>query len=64
MFLFLIGIVLVSGCTDTQEGIQMVENGDFVKVNYVGELEDGTVVKAHIYALKGINPAESGTGVS
>ena len=78
LFLFLIGIVLVSGCTDTNdvdigsdsanfstannsselnltdvdiienEGIQMVENGDFVKVDYIGELEDGTVFDTSI----------------
>lgn len=53
LFLFLIGIVLVSGCadSDTDAGDSMeniVKEGDYVKVDYIGELEDGTVFDTSI----------------
>jgi FKBP-type peptidyl-prolyl cis-trans isomerase 2 len=48
LFLTLMAIVLVSGCTDTNEGVQMVEEGDFVKVDYVGKLDDGTIFDTSI----------------
>ncbi len=50
LFLFLIGIVLVSGCadSDTGENIEKVKEGDYVKVDYIGELEDGTIFDTSI----------------
>ena len=48
LFIFLIGIVLVSGCADTGENMEKVKEGDFVKVDYIGELEDGTVFDTSI----------------
>ena len=51
LFIFLIGIVLVSGCTDSDTGDimeEVVTNGDNVKVDYTGELEDGTVFDTSI----------------
>ena len=53
LFLFLIGIVLVSGCadSDTDAGDSMeniVKEGDYVKVDYIGELEDGTIFDTSI----------------
>ncbi len=50
LFLFLIGIVLVSGCadSDTGENMEKVKEGDYVKVNYIGELEDGTIFDTSI----------------
>ncbi|MCL7411016.1 MAG: peptidylprolyl isomerase [Methanosarcinaceae archaeon] len=53
LFLFIIGIVLVSGCTgsnsntgDAMENI--VKEGDYVKVDYIGELKDGTIFDTSI----------------
>ena len=50
LFLFLIGIVLVSGCadSDTGENMEKVKEGDYVKVDYIGELEDGTIFDTSI----------------
>lgn len=43
--LLLAGVVIVSGCTGTGE---VVETGDYVSVDYIGELEDGTVFDTSI----------------
>ena len=48
MFLLLIGIVLISGCASTGENIEKVKEGDYVTVNYIGELEDGTIFDTSI----------------
>ncbi|HJH29496.1 MAG TPA: peptidylprolyl isomerase [Methanosarcinaceae archaeon] len=53
LFLFFIGIVLVSGCTDSNSNTSdamenIVKEGDYVKVDYIGELEDGTVFDTSI----------------
>ena len=40
------------------------EGDGYERVVTSAELGDGTVVKAHIYALKGKGPAQSPTGVS
>ena len=51
LFLFLIGIVLVSGCTGSNTGENMekvVKEGDYVTVDYIGELEDGTLFDTSI----------------
>jgi len=51
LFLFLIAAVLVSGCTDSDTGENMeniVKEGDYVKVDYIGELEDGTIFDTSI----------------
>ena len=51
LFLFLIGIVLVSGCTDSDTGGNMetvVKEGDYVTVDYIGELEDSTIFDTSI----------------
>lgn len=43
LFLLLVGAVLVSGCLSTDNPVKVVEDGDYVQVDYVGKLEDGTV---------------------
>ena len=47
LFLFLIGVILTGGCTDTNTSgtadSTVVKQGDYVSVDYIGELEDGTV---------------------
>jgi len=40
--LLLISVILVSGCTETSDDA-VVKQGDHVTVDYIGELEDGTV---------------------
>ena len=53
LLLFLVGVILVSGCTDTNTSketvdIAVVKQGDDVRVDYSGELEDGTVFDTSI----------------
>jgi len=52
LLLLLLISVLVSGCTSPEGGdtdsSAVVESGDFVTVNYVGELENGTVFDTSI----------------
>lgn len=51
LFLILIGIVLVSGCASTDTGENMetvVKEGNYVTVDYIGELEDGTIFDTSI----------------
>ena len=48
LLLFLVSVILVSGCTDTNTSkgtvdSAVVKQGDDVRVDYIGELEDGTV---------------------
>ncbi len=43
MILLLASIIFASGCTGTGENVDVVEVGDYVLVDYTGELEDGTV---------------------
>ena len=43
LFLLLVGAVLVSGCLSADNPVKVVEDGDYVQVDYVGKLEDGTV---------------------
>jgi FKBP-type peptidyl-prolyl cis-trans isomerase 2 len=43
LFLLLVGAVLVSGCLSTDNPVKVVEDGDYVQVDYVGKLEDGAV---------------------
>ncbi|NYT00511.1 MAG: peptidylprolyl isomerase [Methanocellales archaeon] len=48
LLLFLVSVILVSGCTDknsSKETIDsaIVKQGDDVRVDYIGKLEDGTV---------------------
>ncbi|MBC8521414.1 MAG: peptidylprolyl isomerase [Methanomicrobia archaeon] len=46
-FLLLVGVILVSGCiTDSSE--EVVEEGDYVRVDYTGKQEDGTVFDTSI----------------
>jgi len=40
LFLLLVGAVLMGGCLDA---VKLVEEGDYVQVDYIGKLEDGTV---------------------
>jgi FKBP-type peptidyl-prolyl cis-trans isomerase SlyD len=42
LFLLLASVVLVCGCL-TNNNVKVVKNGDYVRVDYVGKLEDGTV---------------------
>lgn len=51
LFLVLIGIVMASGCTDSDTGGNIetvVKEGDYVTVDYIGELEDGTIFDTSI----------------
>ena len=51
LFLFFIGIVLVSGCTDSDTGENMekvVKEGDYITVDYIGELENGDIFDTSI----------------
>jgi FKBP-type peptidyl-prolyl cis-trans isomerase 2 len=53
LLLFLVGVILVSGCTDTNTSKESVDDivvkqGDDVRVDYSGELEDGTVFDTSI----------------
>ncbi|MDO9517646.1 MAG: peptidylprolyl isomerase [Methanosarcinaceae archaeon] len=50
LFLFIIGIVLVSGCTDSGTGKNMetVKEGDYITVDYIGAREDGTLFDTSI----------------
>ena len=47
LFLLLVGVVVVllSGCigTDSPVKVKVVKEGDYVRVDYTGKLEDGTV---------------------
>jgi FKBP-type peptidyl-prolyl cis-trans isomerase 2 len=43
LFLLLVGAILVCGCLGTNDYVKVVEDGDYVQVDYVGKLEDGTV---------------------
>ena len=43
LLLLLVGAILVSGCLSTDNPVKVVEDGDYVQVDYVGKLEDGTV---------------------
>jgi len=45
--LLLICVILVSGCTETSDNA-VVKQGDHVTVDYIGELEDGTVFDTSI----------------
>ncbi len=42
LFLLLASAILVCGCL-TNNNVKVVKNGDYVRVDYVGKLEDGTV---------------------
>ncbi len=53
LFLYLIGIILVSGCTgpdsNTGDDVEnIVKENDHVSVDYIGELEDGTIFDTSI----------------
>jgi len=52
LFLLLVGavVVLVSGClsTDSPIEVKVVKEGDYVRVDYTGKLEDGTVFDTSI----------------
>jgi FKBP-type peptidyl-prolyl cis-trans isomerase 2 len=50
VFLLLVGIVLVlvSGCISTDSTAEVVKEGDYVLVDYIGKLEDGTVFDTSI----------------
>lgn len=48
MILLLAGILLASGCADQGEPAEVVEEGDYVLVDYTGTLEDGTVFDTSI----------------
>lgn len=48
LVLLLAAIIFVSGCTGTEESAEVVEEGDYVFVDYIGELEDGTVFDTSI----------------
>ncbi len=47
LFLMLVGVVLVCGCI-TDSTVEVVEEGDYVRVDYIGKLEDGTVFDTSI----------------
>jgi FKBP-type peptidyl-prolyl cis-trans isomerase SlyD len=52
LFLLLVGavVVLLSGClsTDSPVEVKVVKEGDYVRVDYTGKLEDGTVFDTSI----------------
>jgi len=49
LFLFLIGIVLVSGCADSSNSMEeVVKEGDYITVDYIGELENGAIFDTSI----------------
>ena len=52
LFLLLVGVVVVllSGClsTDSPVEVKVVKEGDYVRVDYTGKLEDGTVFDTSI----------------
>ena len=48
LFLLLVGIVLVSGCISTDSTAEVVKEGDYVLVDYIGKLKDGTVFDTSI----------------
>jgi len=43
LFSLLVGVVLVSGGISTDSTVEVVKEGDYVQVDYIGKLEDGTV---------------------
>ena len=56
LFLFLISIVLVSGCADSSDSMEeVVKEGDYITVDYIGELENGNIFDTSIQdaAIKG-----------
>ncbi|MBP2029134.1 FKBP-type peptidyl-prolyl cis-trans isomerase 2 [Methanohalophilus levihalophilus] len=48
LVLLLAATIFVSGCTGTEESVEVAEVGDYVLVDYTGELEDGTVFDTSI----------------
>ena len=48
LFLLLACVVLMSGCLSTDSTVKVVEEGDYVQVDYIGKLKDGTVFDTSI----------------
>jgi len=48
LLLLLVCAVLMSGCLSTDSTVKVVEEGDYVQVDYIGKLEDGTVFDTSI----------------
>ncbi|MCK4476832.1 MAG: FKBP-type peptidyl-prolyl cis-trans isomerase, partial [Methanophagales archaeon] len=50
LFLLLVSVVLVlvSGCISTDSTVEVVKEGDYVLIDYIGKLEDGTVFDTSI----------------
>ena len=48
LFLLLVCVVLVSGCISTDSTAEVVKEGDYVLVDYIGKLKDDTVFDTSI----------------
>jgi hypothetical protein len=60
LILLLSCIVLASGCTSTNEPVEVVEVGDYILVDYTGSFENGTVFDTSIgYQPLGFTVGES-----